>query len=157
MYNILFVCYGNICRSPMAEMIFKDLVYKNNKRYMFSCVSRATSMEELGNDIYPQAKKKLLSEGITCETHKAIQIKKEDYKLYDYIIVMEERNKRDVIQIVGNDIDNKVHLLLEYTDDIKDIEDPWYTGDFDTAYDEIYRGCVGLFNYLLEMREENEI
>ena len=157
MYNILFVCYGNICRSPMAEMIFKDLVYKNNKRYMFSCVSRATSMEELGNDIYSQAKKKLLSEGITCEAHKAIQIKKEDYKLYDYIVVMEERNKRDVIQIVGNDIDNKVHLLLEYTDDIKDIEDPWYTGDFDTAYDEIYRGCVGLFNYLLEMREENEI
>ena len=157
MYNILFVCYGNICRSPMAEMIFKDLVYKNNKRYMFSCVSRATSMEELGNDIYPQAKKKLLSEGITCEAHKAIQIKKEDYKLYDYIIVMEERNKSDVIQIVGYDIDNKVHLLLEYTDDIKDIEDPWYTGDFDTAYDEIYRGCVGLFNYLLEMRGENEI
>ena len=70
MYNILFVCYGNICRSPMAEMIFKDIIYKNNKRYMFSCVSRATSVEELGNDIYPSAKKKLIDKGITCESHK---------------------------------------------------------------------------------------
>lgn len=157
MYNILFVCYGNICRSPMAEMIFKDLIYKNNKRYMFSCVSRATSIEELGNDIYPQAKRKLLNEGITCENHKAIQIKKEDYKLYDYIIVMEEKNIRDVIQIMGSDIDNKIHLLLEYTDDLKDIEDPWYSGDFDTAFNEIYRGCMGLYNYLLEMSEKNEI
>lgn len=157
MYNILFVCYGNICRSPMAEMIFKDLIYKNNKRYMFTCVSRATSVEELGNDIYPQAKRKLINEGITCESHKAIQIKREDYKLYDYIIVMEERNKRDVIQIVGPDIDNKVHLLLEYTDNVKDIDDPWYTGDFDTAYEEIYEGCVGLYNYLLNKEVDDEI
>ena len=124
---------------------------------MFSCVSRATSIEELGNDIYPQAKRKLLNEGITCENHKAIQIKKEDYKLYDYIIVMVEKNIRDVIQIMGSDIDNKIHLLLEYTDDLKDIEDPWYSGDFDTAFNEIYRGCMGLYNYLLEMSEKNEI
>lgn len=157
MYNILFVCYGNICRSPMAEMIFKDLIYKNNKRYKFSCVSRATSMEELGNDIYPQAKRKLLQEGITCENHKAIQIKREDYKLYDYIIVMEERNKRDVIRMLGPDIDNKVHLLLEYTDNVKDIDDPWYSGDFETAFNEIYEGCVGLYNYLLDKEVDDEI
>lgn len=157
MYNILFVCYGNICRSPMAEMIFKDLIYKNNKRYKFSCVSRATSMEELGNDIYPQAKRKLLQESITCENHKAIQIKREDYKLYDYIIVMEERNKRDVIRMLGPDIDNKVHLLLEYTDNVKDIDDPWYSGDFETAFNEIYEGCVGLYNYLLDKEVDDEI
>lgn len=157
MYNILFVCYGNICRSPMAEMIFKDIIYKNNKRYMFSCVSRATSVEELGNDIYPSAKSKLLDKGITCESHKAIQIKKEDYKIYDYIIVMEERNKRDVIRIMGPDIEDKVHLLLEYTDNLKDIDDPWYTGDFDTAFDEIYKGCVGLYNYLLNKEVDDEI
>lgn len=157
MYNILFVCYGNICRSPMAEMIFKDIIYKNNKRYMFSCVSRATSVEELGNDIYPSAKSKLLDKGITCESHKAIQIKKEDYKIYDYIIVMEERNKRDVIRIMGPDIEDKVHLLLEYTNTLKDIDDPWYTGDFDTAFDEIYNGCVGLYNYLLNKEVDDEI
>ena len=157
MYNILFVCYGNICRSPMAEMIFKDIIYKNNKRYMFSCVSRATSVEELGNDIYPSAKSKLLDKGITCESHKAIQIKKEDYKIYDYIIVKEERNKIDVIRIMGPDIEDKVHLLLEYTDNLKDIDDPWYTGDFDTAFDEIYKGCVGLYNYLLNKEVDDEI
>lgn len=158
MYNILFVCYGNICRSPMAEMIFKDIIYKNNKRYMLSCVSRATSVEELGNDIYPQAKKKLIKEGITCESHKAMQIKKEDYKLYDYIIVMEERNKRDVIRILGPDVENKIHLLLEYTDNKnKDIDDPWYTGDFDTVYDLIYQGCLGLYNYLLNKEADDEI
>ena len=88
MYNILFICYGNICRSPMAEMIFKDLIIKNNKRYMLSCVSRATSIEELGNDIYPAAKRKLEQMGIQCERHKAIQVTKEDYNKYDYIIVM---------------------------------------------------------------------
>lgn len=157
MYNILFVCYGNICRSPMAEMIFKDIIYKNSKRYMFSCASRATSMEELGNDIYPDAKDKLVEKGILCEKHKAMQVKKEDYKLYDYIIVMEERNKRDVIRILGPDIDNKVHLLLEYTDNVKDIDDPWYTGDFETAYNDIYNGCIGLYNYLLLKGVNNEI
>lgn len=158
MYNIVFVCYGNICRSPMAEMIFKDIIYKNSKRYMLSCVSRATSMEELGNDIYPQAKKKLIKEGITCESHKAMQIKKEDYKLYDYIIVMEERNKIDVIKIVAPDVENKIHLLLEYTDNKnKDIDDPWYTGDFDTTYDLIYQGCLGLYEYLVTKEIDDEI
>lgn len=158
MYNIVFVCYGNICRSPMAEMIFKDIIYKNSKRYMLSCVSRATSMEELGNDIYPQAKKKLIKEGITCESHKAMQIKKEDYELYDLIIVMEERNKRDVIKIVGPDVENKIHLLLEYTDNKnKDIDDPWYTGDFDTTYDLIYQGCLGLYEYLVTKEIDDEI
>lgn len=150
MYNILFVCYGNICRSPMAEMIFKDVIYKNNKRYMFSCASRATSICEIGSGIYPQAKEKLLEKGVTCETHKAAQLKKDDYQLYDYIIVMDEQNMEDVNRIIGNDYLNKVHLLLEYTDNIKDIEDPWYTGDFETAYEEIVRGCEGLYNYLLQ-------
>ena len=108
----------------MAEMIFKDFIYKNSKRYMFTCASRATSIEELGHEMYPQARQKLVSEGVTCESHKAIQIKKEDYNLYDYIIVMEQRNKRDVIQIVGPDVDNKIHLLLEFTGSNKDIDIP---------------------------------
>lgn len=157
MYNILFVCYGNICRSPMAEMIFKDIIYKNNKRYMLSCVSRATSMEEIGNDIYPQAKDKLKEKGITCENHRATLLKKEDYKLYDLIIVMENRNKEDVLRIVEDDINNKVHLLLEYTDNLREIDDPWYTGDFDKAFDLIYEGCVGLYNYLVNKGDYDEI
>ncbi len=157
MYNILFVCYGNICRSPMAEMIFKDLIFKNNKRYKFSCASRATSVEELGNDIYPQAKNKLLEMGIEVERHSSTQMKKSDYDKYDYIIVMEDRNKRDVLRIIDDDKDNKIHLLMEFTDNLKNIDDPWYTGDFDTAYDEIFDGCYGLYQYLLNKEGNNEI
>jgi protein-tyrosine phosphatase len=141
----------------MAEMIFKDLIIKNNKRYMMSCVSRATSIEEIGNDIYPQAKRKLVQMGVTCESHRATQVTKSDYDKYDYIIVMEERNKRDLLRIIGEDKDNKIHLLLEYTDNIKDIDDPWYSGDFDTAFNEINEGCIGLFNYLVNLGDNNEI
>ena len=157
MYNVLFVCYGNICRSPMAEMIFKDLIIKNNKRYKLSCVSRATSMEELGNPIYPKAKRKLEQMGVTCETHRATQITKSDYDKYDYIIVMEERNRRDLLRIIGEDKDNKIHLLMEYTKRLKDIRDPWYSGDFDTAYNEINEGCIGLYNYLMNLGDNDEI
>lgn len=157
MYNVLFICYGNICRSPMAEMIFKDLIIKNNKRYMMSCISRATSIEEIGNDIYPQAKRKLVQMGVTCESHRATQVTKSDYDKFDYIIVMEERNKRDLLRIIGEDKDNKIHLLLEYTDNIKDIDDPWYSGDFDTVFNEINEGCIGLFNYLVNLGDNNEI
>lgn len=157
MYNILFICYGNICRSPMAEMIFKDLIYKNSKRYKFCCASRATSMEELGNDMYPAAKEILLKKGIKVERHKASQIIKEDYEKYDYLIVMEERNKKDVLKIVGEDKKNKVHLLLEYTNKPKDIADPWYTGDFESAFEEIFTGCNALYNYLLKKEDNYEI
>ena len=157
MFNILFICYGNICRSPMAEMIFKDLIYKNNKRYKYSCVSRATSMEELGNSIYPPALKKLEDMGIPCERHVATQLKRDDYDKYDLIIVMEERNRRDVLKIIGEDKDNKIHLLMEYTNNFKDIADPWYSGDFDTAYDEIFDGCIGLYDYLEGLEVQNEV
>ena len=141
----------------MAEMILKGLIYKNSKRYLISCESMATSMEELGNDIYPKAKKKLEEMNIDVERHIARQFKRSDYDKYDYIIVFEERNKRDLINIIGNDVDNKIHLILEYAENIKDIDDPWYTDDFDTAYDEIYEGCVGLFNYLVKRGSEDEI
>ena len=150
MFNVLFVCYGNICRSPMAEMIFKDLIYNNSKRYLISCESMATSMEEIGNGIYPKAKKKLEEMGVKVEAHRARQFKKSDYDKYDYIIVFEERNKRDLLNIIEKDVDNKIHLLLEYSDKLEDIADPWYTDDFDTAYEMINKGCIDLFNYLVE-------
>jgi protein-tyrosine phosphatase len=139
----------------MAEMIFKDLVYKNSKKYMFNCVSRATSMEEIGNDIYPKAKSVLLKNNVTLEKHSATQVVKSDYDKYDYIICMEERNKRDLLRIFGSDFDNKIHLLLDFTEVGGDIDDPWYTDRFDECFDLINKGCVGLFNYLLDLGDKN--
>ena len=155
MYNILFVCYGNICRSPMAEMIFKDLVYKNSKKYMFNCVSRATSMEEIGNDIYPKAKSVLLKNNVTLEKHSATQVTKNDYDKYDYIICMEERNRRDLLRIFGDDKNDKIHLLLDFISSPGDIDDPWYTDRFDECFDSINSGCLGLFNYLIDLGDNN--
>lgn len=157
MYNILFICYGNICRSPMALMIFKDLVYKNNKKYMFNVNSRATSVEELGNGIYYEALNVLNKNNVTIEKHKAIQVTKEDYDKYDYIICMEESNRRDLLRIFGSDLDNKIHLLGEYTDGIGEIDDPWYTREFDRCFDEINEGCNGLFNYLVSKGLKDEV
>lgn len=156
MYNIVFVCYGNICRSPMAEMILKDMIYKNNKRYLLTCASRATSIEELGNGIYPKAKAKLEENNIAIESHIAKQFKKEDYSKYDYIIVFEEKNKNDLLKIISKDQDNKIHLLCEFDDTIKEIDDPWYTDDFETAFKDIYSGCASLYNYILEIGVKNE-
>lgn len=159
MYNIVFICYGNICRSPMAEMIFKDIINRNNKRYLMSCVSRSTSMEELGNDIYPQAKEVLIKNNIPIERHQATQFKKSDYEKYDLIIVMEERNKYDLLDIIKEDKDNKIHLLMEYTDTKIDIEDPWYTNRFDYVFDLINKGCLCVYNYLIEKgyKSDNKI
>lgn len=134
----------------MAEMIFKDLIYKNNKRYLFSCASRATSIEEIGNGIYPSALEKLQEKGIKCERHIARQLKKEDYNIYNYIIVMDDNNLKETLNIIGDDKENKIHLLTEYTNTFKDILDPWYTLDFETAYQDISKGCLSLYNYLLE-------
>ena len=143
MINVVFICYGNICRSPMAEMIFKDLVYKNNKRYKMYCSSRATSFEEIGNDIYPEAKRVLKNHNISIEKHEAKRFTKEEYQKFTYIIVMEDRNAKDLLQIIGEDPENKINKLIE-----KDIEDPWYTGNFEKVYQEIEEGCNKLFENL---------
>jgi len=143
----------------MAEMIFKDLIYKNNKKYMFNCKSRATSIEEIGNGIYPKALEKLKQMNVKVENHKATKLTKDDYEECDFLIVMEEANIADVKKIIGEDKENKIHRLREFTDCCKDIDDPWYTGDFETAYNDIYEGCLGLYNYLLErgMKDGKEI
>ena len=150
MYNILFICYGNICRSPMAEMIFKDLIYKNNKKYMFNCDSKATSMEEFGNGIYPKAKKVLEDHNVTIEKHYASMVKKEDYDKYNYIICMDNMNYNQLISIFNGDKDNKIKMLMSFTNNDEEIEDPWYTNRFEKVYDQINKGCNGLFNYLVE-------
>ncbi len=157
MYKICFVCYGNICRSPMAEFIFKDMIFNKNKRYKMTCNSRATSFEEIGNDIYPQAREVLLKNDVKIERHKATRFSKEEYNDYNLIIVMEEKNKRDVLSITGEDKDNKIHKLREFVKDNKDIEDPWYTGRFDLVYNEIKEGCIGLYNYVESLGDLDEI
>ena len=130
----------------MALMIFKDLIYKNNKKYMFNASSRATSMEELGNGLYYEALNVLNKNNVTVEDHKAIQVKKEDYDKYDYIICMEEKNRRDLLRIFGNDKDNKIHMLGEFTNNIGEIDDPWYTREFDRC-----------FNYLVDKGLKDEV
>lgn len=149
MIKVMFVCHGNICRSPMAEFVFKDMVEKKGLKNQFYIASSATSAEEIGNGVYPPARKKLLEHNISCEGKYAVQLRKSDYDEYDYIIAMEQFNVRNILRIIKDDKYKKVFRLLEFTDKPKDIDDPWYTGDFDTAYNEIVRGCSGLLNYIL--------
>lgn len=137
MVKILFVCHGNICRSPMAEFIMKDLVKKAGVANQYYIESAATSQEEIGNDLYPPAKKILRKYQVPYERHYAKQIRKKDYALFDYIFVMDLNNQRNIHRIIPTDPDHKIHLLL----DGKSVADPWYTDDFDTAYKDIYTGC----------------
>ena len=139
MIKVLFVCHGNICRSPMAEFIFKDLVKEDDNE--FHIESRATSREEIGNPVYPPAKRKLKEYGILCDGKVAKQITKEDYEKFDYIICMDNNNLRNIRYVVKEDTYNKISLLMEWTGEKKEVSDPWYTGDFETAYRDILKGC----------------
>ena len=145
MIKILFVCHGNICRSPMAEFIFKDLVKKHRAEGEFEIRSAATSTEEIGNPVYPQAKAKLAEHGMSCKGKTAVQMTKSDYDRYDKIIAMDRYNLGNMQRFVGNDEKNKVSLIMDYTDRRGDVADPWYTGDFDTAWNDILDGCIGLY------------
>lgn len=145
MINILFVCHGNICRSPMAEFIMKDLVKNRNNFYI---ESKATSYEEIGNTIYPPAKRVLSKHNIRFEERSARRIEKSDYEKFDYIIIMDSNNERNIMRIIDGDPKNKVHKLLYYIGSDKDISDPWYTGMFDECFIEIEKGCKALLNYI---------
>ncbi|MBE7029442.1 MAG: low molecular weight phosphotyrosine protein phosphatase [Ruminococcaceae bacterium] len=142
MIKILFVCHGNICRSPMAEFIMKNLV--KDFKEDFYIASRATSSEEIGNPVYPPAKRKLKEHGILCDGKTAKKMTKEDYKNFDYIILMDKNNLRNIKYLIGEDTDNKISLLLNWAGEDKEVSDPWYTGDFDTCYNDILRGCKGV-------------
>ena len=153
MIKVLFVCHGNICRSPMAEFIFRDLVNKRGLDDRFEVASAATSYEETGNPIYPPAKRKLAEHGIRAEGHQAHRMERREYEEYDYLIGMEQYNIRNMMRILGGDPQNKVSRLLDHSKHPRDIDDPWYTGDFETAYRDILEGCEALLNELLENGE----
>ena len=137
MKKILFVCHGNICRSPMAEFVLKDMVKKRGIEKEFFISSAATSTEEIGNSVHRGTREKLKQYGISTEGKYAVQLKRQDYQKYDYILAMDKANVKNIQRIVGEDSQNKVHLLLSYAEKNTDIADPWYTGDFDKTYDDI--------------------
>lgn len=152
MKKIMFVCHGNICRSPMAEFIFKDMLKKEGIESEFYVASSATSTEEIwggiGNPVYPPAKAELKKHGILCDGKRAVQLKKSDYDKYDMFIAMDSNNIRNIGRIFGSDPDSKVHKMMDFTDRKGDVADPWYTGNFDITYSDIYDGCVGLLGFL---------
>lgn len=153
MTKILFICHGNICRSPMAEFIFKDLIKKKGIADKFYVASCATSTEEIwggvGNPVYPPARDELRKHGISCEGKRAVQLKKSDYGEYDYLIAMDSNNIRNMNRMLGGDPEGKVSKLMDYTDRPGDVADPWYSDRFDVAYRDIYDGCVGLLKHLI--------
>ena len=142
------MCHGNICRSPMAEFVMKDLVTKYGIEDQFYIESAATSTEEIGNEVYPPAKRKLAEHGITCKGKTARQMKKNDYERFDLLIGMDEWNIRNMNRICGGDPEEKIHKLLDYTNRKGDVADPWYTGDFDATWRDVTEGCRCLLHTL---------
>ena len=150
MIKILFICHGNICRSTMAEYMMKDLVKNRGMESEFYIDSAATSRGGIGNPVRYGTRQKLREVGIPCGDHRARQMTKEDYEKFDYLIGMDSANIRNMHRILGADPEGKVHKLLEFTERVRDIADPWYTGNFDVTYEDIKEGLEGLFLHLME-------
>lgn len=149
MIRIMFVCHGNICRSPMAEFILRDMAKKQERENEFIISSSATSTEEIrgdrGNPVYPPAKAELNKHGISCDGKYAVQLKKSDYDKYDLFLCMDSNNVRNAIKILGGDAEGKVKKLMTLTDSSADVADPWYTGDFEVTYNDICSACKVIF------------
>ena len=148
MIKVLFLCHGNICRSPMAEFVMKDLVKKAGLADQFYIASAATSREELGNPVYPPARRKLAEHGIFCAGKTARQMTRQDYEDYDLIVAMDRNNLRNLRRIIGEDTDSKVSLLMAHTGRPGDVADPWYTGDFEATWQDVLEGCTALLKEL---------
>ena len=150
MIKILFVCHGNICRSPMAEFVMKDLVRKAGADTEFFIASAATSTEEIGNPVYPPARRKLAEHGIGCAGKTARQLRREDYDRFDLLIGMDGANLRNMRRICGGDPEGKLSLLLDWAGRSGDVADPWYTGDFEATRQDVPAGCQGLLDALIK-------
>ena len=150
MIKILFVCHGNICRSPMAEFVLKQKVNDLGRSHDFEIASAATSTEEIGNPVYPPVKSLLQKHGISCKGKTAQQITPADYKYYDHIIAMDNNNVRNLKLLLGDDSYKKITLLLDYTNTPRDVADPWYTRDFEQTWNDIQRGCDGFLDSLIK-------
>lgn len=152
MTKIMFVCHGNICRSPMAEFVLKDLLKKKNLQDKYLVQSSATSTEEIwgdiGNPVYPPAREELKKHGIDCSGKHAVQVTRDDYQKYDLLVVMDSNNVRNLTRIIGSDPEGKVHKLLSFAGRSDDVSDPWYTRDFATCYNDIFEGCEALLKKL---------
>ncbi len=152
-YRVMFVCHGNICRSPMAEFIFKNMLEEKGLLDRVYVSSSATSTEEIiggvGNPVYPPAVRELKKHGIDPGQKRAVQLKKEDYDKYALFVVMDGNNMRGAIHIFGTDPENKLCRMMDFTSRVGDVADPWYTGDFSTTYRDIYDGCLGLLEYVV--------
>ena len=141
MTKILFLCHGNICRSPMAEFVMKEMVKKAGLEREFRIESAATSTEEIGNPVYPPARRKLAEHGIDCSGKTARQLRNNDYEEFDLLIGMDRANLRSMYRICGGDFADKMHLLMDFTDRPGDVADPWYTDNFDAAWRDVEEGC----------------
>lgn len=149
MTKVLFVCHGNICRSPMAEFLLKDMVEKKGLEACFEIASAATSREEIGNPVHRGTRNKLAQFGISVAGKTARQMTRNDYEYYDYVIAMDRNNLRNIDRIIGSDSLNKVSLLLDFAGrNGESIADPWYTGDFDLTYEDVKVGLDGFLKYL---------
>ena len=148
MMRILFVCHGNICRSPMAEYVMKHLVNQAGLVAQFEIRSAATSTEEIGNPIYPPAARTLAAHGISSGRHAARQLQKADYNIYDLLIGMDNANIRNMQRICGGDPQGKIQRLLDYTSSPGEVADPWYTGNFEQTWKDVWAGCNGLLAHL---------
>ena len=144
MIKVLFCCHGNICRSPMAEFVMKDLVKKAGREREFEIASAATSTEEIGCPVYPPARRKLAEHGIGCAGKTARQLRRDDYAAYDLLIGMDSANLRNMRRICGGDPEGKISLLMDWTNRPGDVADPWYTGDFEATWRDVLEGCEAI-------------
>ncbi len=150
MIKVLFICHGNICRSPMAEFYMQHLVAEKGRTKDFHIASAATSREEIGNAIHWGTKEKLRDEGIPYSRRKARRITPQDYEDYDYLIYFDSENKGEIRRLLGPDTAQKVYSLLSFAGLSRNVADPWYTGNFDATYDDVSLGCQALYDWLVE-------
>lgn len=153
MIKILFICHGNICRSPMAEFVLRDMAARRGLGDRLFVASAATSTEEIGNPVHRGTREKLREHGISTDGKRAVQLKKSDYDQYDYLLGMESWNLTNMMRILKNDPEHKVYRLLDFSDRPRDIADPWYTGNFDVTYDDVVEGCEAFLAHLEETGE----